>query len=164
MAARWSKSKLPLFASKMGSMVSASSARARFLRLASKSCRTRPIVSSAPKKSLADNRAPALPFNRYVTFFVIAGCGCAADLITKQVVFNWLGIPPDYLTPDPAVVSRWRGDPQLNHLWWLWDEHFGFQTSLNRGALFGMGAGGWWIFASLSVIAFFGILAWLFVY
>jgi signal peptidase II len=121
-------------------------------------------VSNAPRKSLADNRALELPFNRYVVFFVIAACGCAADLVTKQVVFNWLGIPPDYLTPDPAVVSRWRGDPQLNHLWWLWDQHFGFQTSLNRGALFGMGAGGWWIFASLSVIAFFGILTWLFVY
>jgi len=121
-------------------------------------------VSSAPKKSSADNRAPALAFNRYVVYFTIAICGCAADLVSKQVFFDWLGIPPDYLTADPAVVARWRGDTQLNHLWWLWDQHFGFQTSLNRGALFGMGAGGWWLFAMLSVVALFGIWTWLFAY
>ena len=27
--------------------------------------------------------------------------------------------------------------------WWLWDGVFGFQTSLNEGALFGMGQGLW---------------------
>jgi signal peptidase II len=122
-------------------------------------------VSSAPKKSSADNRAPALPLSRYVVFFVIAAVGCAADLVTKQAVFKWLGVAPFFLDPsDPTAIGRWRGDERLDHLWWLWDRHFGFQTSINTGALFGMGAGRWWMFASLSVVALVGILIWLFVY
>src|SRR5262245_54155945 len=108
-------------------MVSASSARPRFRGPASRSCRTRPTVSSAPKKSSAakttaqgerssrsaviDLRAP-LPRNRYVIFGIVAAVGCAADLITKHVVFRWLGIYEDFLVKDRAVISRWRGDPQ----------------------------------------------------
>ena len=122
-------------------------------------------MSSAPKKSSVDNRAPALPFNRYVVFVVIAVCGFAADLITKYAVFNWLGVAPFFLDKsNAAAVARWRGDEHLDHLSWLWDQHFGFQTSLNTGALFGMGAGRWWIFASLSVLALIGIWTWLFIY
>ena len=106
-----------------------------------------------------------LPRNRYVIFAVIAACGAAADLITKQIVFNWLGIHHDLLDQtNPAAVSRWRGDPQLNHLKWLWEQRFGFQTSLNEGALFGMGAGWWWLFATFSIVALIGILTWLFVF
>ena len=41
---------------------------------------------------------------------------------------------------------------------------FGIETSVNPGALFGMGAGGWPLFASLSVVALVGIIVWLFVY
>ena len=48
-------------------------------------------------------------------------------------------------------------------IWWLWQNVFGFQTSLNEGALFGMGQGFWPVFAALSVIAAIGILVWLFV-
>jgi signal peptidase II len=117
-------------------------------------------VSSAPKKSSAGNTSaggnhsgpigsaargvPPLPLNRYVIFAVIAICGCTADLLTKQAIF------------------RWRGLPRQNNEWWLIDEHFGIETSVNPGALFGMGAGGWWLFASLSVVAFLGIAVWLF--
>src|SRR5262249_2302324 len=125
-------------------MVSASSARPRFPRPACRSCRTRPTVSSAPKKSsVAKTTAPGqspsrsatpgslapLPRSRYVVYGLIAAGGCAADLITKQVVFHWLGIHEDFLDKtNPAVVTRWRGDPQLDHLFWLWDRRFGFQT------------------------------------
>ena len=35
---------------------------------------------------------------------------------------------------------------------------------MNPGALFGMGAGFWWVFALLSVVALVGITTWLFVY
>jgi signal peptidase II len=126
-------------------------------------------VSSAPKKSsagrTAEGQSRSLPLNRYVIFFAIALSGCAADLISKQAIFNWLGVAPFFLeSDDPAIVSRWRGDPALNHLWWLWDERLGVQTSINTGALFGMGAGRWWMFATLSVVALFGILTWLFIY
>lgn len=110
----------------------------------------------------ADQR---LPLNRYVVFAAIAVCGCAADLITKHVVFRWLGVAPFFLdTNDTAAVNRWRGDEQVDHLSWLWDKRFGFQTSINTGALFGMGAGRWWVFASLSVLALVGICTWLFAY
>ena len=46
--------------------------------------------------------------------------------------------------------------------WWLWDNVFGFQTSLNPGALFGMGQGLTLLFAALSVGAAVGIFVWLF--
>jgi signal peptidase II len=99
-----------------------------------------------------------------VIFGLIAACGCAADLITKQLVFKWLGIHPHFLADDPAAVARWRGDSRVDHLWWLWQNRFGFETSLNEGALFGMGAGRWWLFAIFSVLALVGIITWLFFY
>jgi signal peptidase II len=45
---------------------------------------------------------------------------------------------------------------------WLWDDVFGFQITLNEGALFGMGQGLWPLFAALSVGAVIGIAVWLF--
>jgi len=87
-----------------------------------------------------------LPRNRYFVFAALALCGGAADLITKEAVF------------------RWRGLPRLDNIWWLIPGRLGIETSVNPGALFGMGAGGWWLFASLSVVAFVGIVVWLFYY
>jgi signal peptidase II len=52
--------------------------------------------------------------------------------------------------------------PGFSVKWWLIENRFGIQTSLNPGALFGMGAGWWWLFALLSVVALTGILTWLF--
>ncbi len=86
----------------------------------------------------------ALPANRYVTFVSIAAVGCAADLATKAWVFADLG--------PPGGATRWILRP-----------FFGLQTSLNQGALFGMGQGKVWLFATLSVAAAVGILYWLFV-
>jgi signal peptidase II len=78
-------------------------------------------------------------------FFAIVGGGCAADLATKRWMFDWLGMP-----------GRGRG------AWWVWKDVFGFQTSLNEGALFGLGQGGVPIFAALSVAAALAIFCWLF--
>jgi signal peptidase II len=61
-------------------------------------------------------------------------------------------------------MERWSGDPSHNHVWWLWSGHVGIETSINTGALFGLGAGYWWLFAGLSVLALLGILTWLFIY
>ncbi len=59
----------------------------------------------------------------------------------------------------------WLGPPiGPGREYWLWQDHFGFQTSLNRGALFGAGAGYSYLFATLSVLAGIGILVWLFVF
>jgi signal peptidase II len=138
-------------------------------------------VSSAPKKSPRGEKQPELtaagqqatgaqatgplPINRFIIFFALALAGCAADLATKEYIFRWLGVARDFVdSEDPAILARWRGDESLPHLWWLADGHLGIQTSLNQGALFGMGAGWWWLFAGLSFVALTGILTWLFVF
>lgn len=86
-----------------------------------------------------------VPWNRYCIFGVLAFLGCYIDLVTKRLVFEW------------------RGAPRPGNEWWLWPNYIGIETSLNDGALFGMGSGytGW--FSFLSIIAFFGILYWLFI-
>lgn len=85
-----------------------------------------------------------VPANRYFAFFAIAIGGCLIDLLTKHWIFNRLGLP---------------GGETL----WFWEGFFGLQTSLNEGALFGMGSGFVWFFAGLSFIALSGVLLWLFV-
>ncbi|MBI3836537.1 MAG: signal peptidase II [Planctomycetia bacterium] len=87
----------------------------------------------------------AVPTSRYLLFAGIALVGCAVDLLTKRWAFASLGMPhqrPSY---------------------WLWDEIFGFTTSLNEGALFGIGQGQGLLFSGLSVIAAVGIVYWLFI-
>ncbi len=86
----------------------------------------------------------AVPANRYIVFLSIAIVGCIVDLTTKRFVFSRLG-PPGRRTT-----------------WWVIQDIFGFQTSLNEGALFGMGRGMVSVFAALSIIAAAGILVWLF--
>jgi signal peptidase II len=84
----------------------------------------------------------AVPLSRYLAFALIALGGCALDLATKRWMF-----------------ANLESDGQT---WWIWDGVFGFQTSLNEGALFGFGQGLWPLFAALSVIAAVGIFTWLF--
>jgi len=86
----------------------------------------------------------AVPLNRYLVFFLIAVGGFAADLATKRLLFDRLGM---------------SGEPTV----WIWRNVFGFQTSLNEGALFGFGQGMVWLFALLSVAAAAGICWYLFV-
>ncbi len=96
----------------------------------------------------ASNAVPSakpIAVSRYVLFGLIAFGGLAADLATKSWAFRSLGMPgvePPY---------------------WLWDGVAGFQTSLNEGALFGMGQGWTLFFAGLSVVAGLAIVYWLFV-
>jgi signal peptidase II len=88
----------------------------------------------------------AVPRSRYLIFFAIALLGFAADLATKTRVFDRLG-PPGGATC------------------WVWQDVFGFQTSLNPGALFGIGAD-WpamrYLTCSLSTLAALAIFVWLF--
>jgi signal peptidase II len=124
-----------------------------------------PRGKSPPLPAAQGSAAAPLPKNRYLIFALLALGGCACDLATKEYVFRWLGVARDFVaTRDPEILARWRGDPARPHLWWLWDGHLGIQTSLNTGALFGMGGGRWWLFASLSLLALVGIFCWLFVY
>lgn len=87
-----------------------------------------------------------VPWSRYILFGLIALAGFAADNATKGYFFSW-----------PELYGG-------GHVHWLWTGHAGVQLSWNRGALFGLGQGGVWIFALLSMLAAAGILVWLFVF
>ncbi len=89
---------------------------------------------------------PPLPTSRPLVFALIAISGAAADLLTKQWIF------------------RWRGLPGHRAPWWLIEEHVGIETAVNIGAVFGVGAGKGILFAALSIVAGCGILIWLFWY
>ncbi len=78
-------------------------------------------------------------------FAGLAGSALAADLWTKDFMFRRLFQPgAEWQTPE-----------------WLVEEVFGFQPSFNPGALFGMGAGLSWLFASVGIVFLLLIVAWL---
>lgn len=87
----------------------------------------------------------SVPRSRLIVFALIAAGGCAADLWTKHVMFAW-----------PKLN---QGDGAIH---WVLPGLAGFQTSLNEGALFGMGQGGQFWFAGISILAAIAIPAWLF--
>ena len=119
-------------------------------------------ASVARRKSKADRplerpsggtsaAAESVPVNRYLIFGSLALVGCFVDLWTKQVMFAWRGLPPP-----------WRQTSTPHAPWWIWENILGIETQLNQGALFGMGQGKVWLFATLSFIAAGGITYWLF--
>jgi signal peptidase II len=79
---------------------------------------------------------------RFLLFSAFAVAGCAVDLLTKHYVFAWRGMPGE------------------RPIWWLWEGILGIETSLNTGALFGMGTDKVLWFAALSSIALLGVLGW----
>jgi len=85
----------------------------------------------------------AVPRSRYLLFFSLAAAGLLVDLVTKHWIFARLGMPG---TEPPE---------------WIIPGYFGWETSLNEGALFGMGQGMVTQFAVLSAVALLGILGWL---
>lgn len=93
-------------------------------------------------------------FQRGVLFFLLAAFGFALDLATKRELFDWLGLPGAYNADASGLFS-----PQTS-AYWLIPNVFGFQTSLNEGALFGMGQGMTAVFIGASFIAFIAILLW----
>ena len=80
--------------------------------------------------------------SRLLLFSVIAAFFCALDLGTKHWIFERLGRPGE------------------SDVWWLIPDVFGLQTSLNQGALFGIGQGQIPLFVTLSCVAFVGIVGW----
>jgi signal peptidase II len=87
-------------------------------------------------------RGHAVSSGHYLAFVLIAGLGCYLDLLTKRWVFQWRGLPGE------------------KPIWWVWNGILGIETSLNQGALFGLGQGRVLLFAFLSVVALAGILYW----
>ena len=98
-----------------------------------------------PETSETTSALPVrLPGNRYVIFAAWGSASLALDLWSKSWAF---GKYPLYTS------SEWLLDSWVRFRWC---------TSLNEGALWGMGQGFAWVFALLSVAAFAGILYWLF--
>jgi signal peptidase II len=93
----------------------------------------------------AEHGARMVPASRFLLFFVVAIGGCAADLATKSWIFAKLGMPSAEHLPI-----------------WLWHDVFSLTTSLNEGALFGIGKGFVAGFAALSIAAAVFVLYWLF--
>lgn len=85
-------------------------------------------------------------YRRLALYLGLALGGAALDLWTKELVFSWRGLP----------------EAGVDNTWWLWEGYVGIQTSVNQGALFGMGQGGSTWFAVLAVMAAAGIFYWLF--
>jgi signal peptidase II len=79
-----------------------------------------------------------------VVFASIAVIGWIADFVSKNTVFDRLGMP--------------GGGP-----YWVIPRLLSFETSLNEGALFGIGQGNALIFAGMSVVAAVFVVYWLFV-
>ncbi len=98
-----------------------------------------------PEKN-AKGTLAAIPISHFVLFGMLVVAGAAADLLSKHWVFAW------------------RGLPQQMPPWWLIEPYVGIETAVNQGALFGMGQGQGWLFASLSLLALIGICVWLFIF
>jgi signal peptidase II len=104
-------------------------------------------VSTEVSPSGSGGQSKTLPFNRYVWFFGLAIVGLAIDLGSKEWVFDKLGFPGE---------GKWVQD-----FFGGWST-FRFYTSINEGALWGIGQGMTWLFAGLSVVAIVGVSIWLF--
>ncbi|MHC4876439.1 MAG: signal peptidase II [Planctomycetota bacterium] len=91
-----------------------------------------------------------IPRNRYIAFTLIAVLGLAIDLGSKSIVFDQLG---GIGVAGENVFEFFGG----------WST-FRLFTSINHGALWGIGQGMTWLFALLSVVAVGGVITWLFVY
>lgn len=85
-----------------------------------------------------------LPRNRAPIFLLITAFSLTLDLWSKNWAFSTYGV---------RNGSPWLLNSSVRFRWF---------TSLNEGALWGMGQGFAWVFALLSVVAFAGILFWLF--
>ena len=86
----------------------------------------------------------SLPRNRAPIFFLLTTLSLTVDLWSKSWAFTKFGV---------GNGSAWFFDNWVRFRWF---------TSLNEGALWGMGQGLSWVFALLSVAAFCGIIYWLF--
>ncbi|HEY1064580.1 MAG TPA: signal peptidase II [Pirellulales bacterium] len=106
---------------------------------------------NAPASSTSDASTPnpaiaAAPISARTAIYFLALIvgGLAVDLWSKNWIFGALKMPGE----NPPI--------------WLWEGVFGLRTSLNEGALFGLGQGHGLIFIALSVAAVIGIFYWVF--
>ncbi len=98
-----------------------------------------------PAQSPPDSPAAGRTRRRLLLFLGIAIAGCLLDLLTKQMMFDWLKLP---VHPDSRI-------------YWVVEDFFGFQTAVNQGALFGLGQGFTTVFRLVSVLATGLIVVWM---
>lgn len=89
------------------------------------------------------NRGP-FPVRLFV-LALISVVGLAWDLWSKHQVFATLGCPG--VLPGPGVLPVWKGQVLGVAI------QFQLETTFNHGALWGMGQGQTWFFATLSFVA-----------
>ncbi len=89
--------------------------------------------------ALEMNRPLKRPALRYAVFAVLSLSGLAWDLWSKWAVFNWLQVPGQF--------KVWKGSVLGIPI------NFELATTFNLGALWGLGQGQTWLFASLSILA-----------
>ena len=82
-------------------------------------------------------------YSRLGIFLFLGIVGCSVDLLTKHLAFSRLGLP--------------GGETH-----WIWDGYFGLQTSINHGALFGLGQGNVPVLAAISIFALVGLGVWIY--
>ncbi len=97
--------------------------------------------SDVTQQTVAATASPV--WLRWLTFFSLATLGATIDLVTKQWIFDWRGLPGE-MPPH-----------------WLIEPYVGIETAVNPGALFGLGAGWGLLFAGLSIFAALAIFIWL---
>lgn len=85
-------------------------------------------------------------WKHWISFALIAVGGVSCDLWTKSWMFQWIGLPGE------------------REPYWIVEDYFGFETTVNPGALFGMGAGWGPLFAALACVASVGLVVWLYRY
>lgn len=104
-----------------------------------------PIVDQTLKDANAPaNSSKPISGSRIGLFFLLMVLGLALDLGTKSWIFAQQGMPGE--------------KPVL----WVIQDVFGFQTSLNEGALFGVGQGCLTLFTVASFLTLGAIQIWLF--
>jgi len=81
---------------------------------------------------------------KVLCFSLVAMTGLVSDLWSKHTVFSWLKFPGQHQVWKGSFV----GIPV----------DFQFATTFNLGALWGMGQGQTWLFASLSIVAVFALV------
>ena len=101
-----------------------------------------PVDSGKPSTHEPLDRKSLL--GRYVLFLLLATSGVVWDLWTKWAVFRWLKCPGQH----PVWKGTLLGIPI----------DFELATTFNLGALWGLGQGQTWLFASLSIVAI-GVIA-----
>lgn len=82
---------------------------------------------------------------RLMWFFALAAGGLALDLWSKDATFSALGYHPP-------------GSTEFFLTGWV---KFRLFTSINEGALWGMGQGKVWLFASMSIVVVLAVLYWI---